>query len=120
MSHTQAKALYNYDAKSPQELTVKAGTVLSVITKHPSGWWIVEVNGAKGAIPGSYCQEIPIEEKEESTKPIAKQEPEASPFKKGISPSSTFNNAIDSLIRGNILSLCLIPSYCQHKADIFN
>ncbi len=44
----QAKALYDYEAKSPQELSIKVGDVFNVLTQHESGWWVIEGNGKKG------------------------------------------------------------------------
>ena len=52
-----AKVLFDYSARTPQEVSVKAGEVVQIVAKHDSGWWVVELNGNKGAIPGSYCKE---------------------------------------------------------------
>jgi hypothetical protein len=43
-----AKALYDYEAKSTQELSIKVGDIFTVLTQHESGWWVIELNGKKG------------------------------------------------------------------------
>jgi hypothetical protein len=54
----RAKARYPYEAKSASELSMKVGDIFPVISKHESGWWVVEIEGKKGVVPGSYCEEI--------------------------------------------------------------
>ncbi len=71
----KTRVSYDYEAQSSSELTVKAGDILSVEHKHESGWWIVEINGKKGAVPGSYCEDIIINvEKIEKSVPVEKEE----------------------------------------------
>ena len=45
-----ARALYDYEAKSAQELSIKAGDSFAVLHKHESGWWIIEHNTKKGIL----------------------------------------------------------------------
>lgn len=43
-----AKALYDYEAKTPQEISIKVGDIFNVLNQHESGWWVIEYNGKKG------------------------------------------------------------------------
>lgn len=46
-------ALYDYDAQSEQELSFKAGDVISILDKDESGWWHGELNGRVGVFPAA-------------------------------------------------------------------
>eukprot|EP01102_Stenamoeba_stenopodia_P010425 TRINITY_DN313_c0_g1_i3.p1 TRINITY_DN313_c0_g1~~TRINITY_DN313_c0_g1_i3.p1 ORF type:complete len:1065 (+),score=294.08 TRINITY_DN313_c0_g1_i3:655-3849(+) len=54
----QAKALYDYDAGTDDELTFREGDVLIIHQKDPGGWWEGELGGRRGWIPANYVQEI--------------------------------------------------------------
>lgn len=43
------RALYDYDATEPAELSFKAGDLLVVLQKDESGWWPCELRGRVGA-----------------------------------------------------------------------
>jgi len=57
-SKPQAKALYDYDATTNDELTFREGDILTILQKDPAGWWEGELNGQKGWIPANYVQEL--------------------------------------------------------------
>lgn len=52
----QARALYDYDAQTADELSFKEGNTLTVITKDSGGWWECELNGKRGWAPANYLQ----------------------------------------------------------------
>ncbi|KYQ89843.1 myosin IB [Tieghemostelium lacteum] len=49
-----AKVLYDYDASSGDELTVKEGDVIYIINKDNADWWEAELRGKKGYVPSNY------------------------------------------------------------------
>lgn len=50
------KVLYDYTAAGDDELTIREGEVMFLISKDASGWWEGEINGKKGLFPGNYVQ----------------------------------------------------------------
>eukprot|EP01114_Cavostelium_apophysatum_P001380 TRINITY_DN1118_c0_g1_i4.p1 TRINITY_DN1118_c0_g1~~TRINITY_DN1118_c0_g1_i4.p1 ORF type:complete len:974 (+),score=354.12 TRINITY_DN1118_c0_g1_i4:131-3052(+) len=53
-----AKGLYDFEARSTAELSFKVGDLINVVNKYPSGWWVGELNGKRGAFPGNYVEEV--------------------------------------------------------------
>eukprot|EP01129_Flabellula_baltica_P008885 TRINITY_DN3554_c0_g1_i1.p1 TRINITY_DN3554_c0_g1~~TRINITY_DN3554_c0_g1_i1.p1 ORF type:complete len:312 (+),score=86.55 TRINITY_DN3554_c0_g1_i1:110-1045(+) len=51
----QARALYTFNAESPQELSFQQGDILNILTQQ-GDWWTAEINGRNGLIPGNYVQ----------------------------------------------------------------
>merc|ERR1712000_442656 len=56
-SKPQAKALYDYDATTADELSFREGDIITILQKDPAGWWEGEFNGQKGWVPANYVQE---------------------------------------------------------------
>ncbi len=56
-SAPQAKALYPFEAQSPQELGFEPGDVLTITNKN-GDWWEAELRGRRGLIPANYVQLI--------------------------------------------------------------
>ena len=69
----QCKALYDYQAADTDELSLRAGDVVELLSKgeasnrliandpfpaDASGWWCGRLNGQEGLFPGNYVQEI--------------------------------------------------------------
>jgi len=54
----RGKAIYAYEAQDVDELTIKVGEVIEIITEDPSGWWQGRLNGKQGLFPGNYVQKI--------------------------------------------------------------
>ncbi|CAG8504074.1 11876_t:CDS:10 [Acaulospora colombiana] len=49
------RVLYDYDAQSPEELTIKEGDVIEVTDRDVgNGWWEGTLNGVRGQFPASY------------------------------------------------------------------
>ncbi|XP_062999492.1 NADPH oxidase organizer 1 [Elgaria multicarinata webbii] len=45
-----------YEAKEPDELSVKVGVVVEVLERSDSGWWLVWYNGNAGYVPSMFLQ----------------------------------------------------------------
>lgn len=65
LSHTsgskrqfEAKALYNYDAKEPGDLSFKKGEIITVCRQIDQNWYYGELNGQDGYFPSSYVQVV--------------------------------------------------------------
>ena len=55
----QCSALHAYEAKAAHELSLSAGDVVTLIRKHPSGWWEgVAPSGAKGWFPSTFVGDV--------------------------------------------------------------
>jgi len=58
-SGSQCRALYDYDAENPDDLSFKEGDIITVLDKtDPSGWFEGEVNGVRGFFPSNFVEEI--------------------------------------------------------------
>ena len=57
-----AKAIYDYEACSDEELSFPEGAIINVITKDDNGvddgWWKGELNGKIGVFPGLVVEEL--------------------------------------------------------------
>ena len=51
-------ALYDYVEKSPREVSVKKGDVLTLINSNNKDWWKVEINDRQGFVPAAYVKKI--------------------------------------------------------------
>nr|5FW9_A Chain A, SPECTRIN ALPHA CHAIN, NON-ERYTHROCYTIC 1 [Homo sapiens] len=49
-------ALYDYQEKSPREVTMKKGDILTLLNSTNKDWWKVEVNGRQGFVPAAYVK----------------------------------------------------------------
>ncbi|KAL7716669.1 SH3 domain-containing protein [Entamoeba marina] len=47
------RANYDYDAQEPNELTIKAGDLIKVLSNE-GDWWVGELNGKTGQFPSNY------------------------------------------------------------------
>lgn len=54
-----AKALYNNNSDSPDELSFSKGDILDVIEKDANGWWLCSFKGKVGIAPGNRLQALP-------------------------------------------------------------
>nr|1E6G_A Chain A, SPECTRIN ALPHA CHAIN [Gallus gallus] len=50
--------LYDYQEKSPRELTIKKGDILTLLNSTNKDWWKVEVNDRQGFIPAAYLKKL--------------------------------------------------------------
>lgn len=56
-------ALFDYEAKAQDELTLKRGASVEVITKDPkvsgtAGWWTGKVNNKVGVFPSNFVEQV--------------------------------------------------------------
>ena len=54
----KCKVVYTYEAQDDDELSIKVGDIIVVISKDPSGWWLGRLNGIIGQFPGNYVEEV--------------------------------------------------------------
>ncbi|TDH68295.1 hypothetical protein CCR75_009257 [Bremia lactucae] len=52
---------YRFDAQDDTQLTIYPGDEVTILQKDEDGWWLVELRGKRGYVPGSYLIERPIE-----------------------------------------------------------
>ncbi|TKR73840.1 hypothetical protein L596_021099 [Steinernema carpocapsae] len=51
-------ALYDYTEKSPREVSMKKGEVLTLLNATNNDWWKVEVNDRQGFVPAAYVKRV--------------------------------------------------------------
>ncbi|KAI4458382.1 troponin [Holotrichia oblita] len=51
-------ALYDYTEKSPREVSMKKGDVLTLLNSNNKDWWKVEVNDRQGFVPAAYVKKV--------------------------------------------------------------
>uniref|UniRef100_A0A7E4VTH7 Spectrin alpha chain n=1 Tax=Panagrellus redivivus TaxID=6233 RepID=A0A7E4VTH7_PANRE len=51
-------ALYDYVEKSPREVSIKKGEILTLLNSSNKDWWKVEVNDRQGFVPAAYVKRI--------------------------------------------------------------
>lgn len=51
-------ALYDYTEKSPREVSMKKGDVLTLLNSNNKDWWKVEVNDRQGFVPAAYIKKV--------------------------------------------------------------
>ncbi|XP_059141379.1 spectrin alpha chain-like isoform X3 [Physella acuta] len=51
-------ALYDYTEKSPREVSMKKGDVLTLLNSANKDWWKVEVNDRQGFVPAAYVKKL--------------------------------------------------------------
>lgn len=62
-------ALHNYEARSAEEISLKKGDIVTVVSRDTTrGWWRGEINGNVGKFPSNYC--IFVEDSKEQTQPV--------------------------------------------------
>jgi len=58
-SGPQARALYDYDAENPDDLSFRENDVINILDQSdPSGWWKGELNGISGFFPSNFVELI--------------------------------------------------------------
>jgi len=57
--HTEkVVALYDYQERSPREVSMKKGDVLTLLNSAKAEWWKVEVNDRQGLVPAAYVKKL--------------------------------------------------------------
>ncbi|XP_019740299.1 SH3 domain-containing kinase-binding protein 1 isoform X1 [Hippocampus comes] len=72
------KVLFPYEAQNEDELTIKEGEIIAIITKEcaDTGWWMGEVGGRQGVFPDNFVKLLEAE-KERPKKPPPPSAPSA-------------------------------------------
>jgi len=52
-----ARALYDYQGQTGEELSFREGDMVAIVKKDPGGWWEGELQGRRGWLPANYVQE---------------------------------------------------------------
>lgn len=55
---SKVKALFEFNARDPSEISIKCGDIVNVLWQHETGWWKGEINGKAGLFPSNYCKPI--------------------------------------------------------------
>ncbi|XP_039982275.1 SH3 domain-containing kinase-binding protein 1 isoform X2 [Xiphias gladius] len=74
----QCKVLFPYEAQNEDELTIKEGEIINIITKDcaDAGWWMGEIGGRQGVFPDNFVKLLEVE-KERPKKPPPPSAPSA-------------------------------------------
>ncbi|XP_030612989.1 SH3 domain-containing kinase-binding protein 1 isoform X2 [Archocentrus centrarchus] len=74
----QCKVLFPYEAQNEDELTIKEGDIINIITKDcaDAGWWMGEIGGRQGVFPDNFVKLLEVE-KERPKKPPPPSAPSA-------------------------------------------
>ncbi|XP_075903479.1 SH3 domain-containing kinase-binding protein 1 isoform X3 [Nelusetta ayraudi] len=74
------KVLFAYEAQNEDELTLKEGEIINIITKEcaDAGWWMGEIGGRQGVFPDNFVKLFEVE-KERPKKPPPPSAPSAKP-----------------------------------------
>ncbi|KAM6900254.1 SH3 domain-containing kinase-binding protein 1-like isoform 2-T2 [Xenentodon cancila] len=74
----QCKVLFPYEAQNEDELTLKEGDIINIITKDcaDAGWWMGEIGGRQGVFPDNFVKLLEVE-KERPKKPPPPSAPSA-------------------------------------------
>jgi len=91
----QAKVLFSYSAENDDELTIKEGDIINIISKEieDKGWMQGELNGKIGVFPDNFVQII--------KPPLSSQTPTNNVFKNSSSiGNNNFNNSNNGLNNG--------------------
>uniref|UniRef100_A0A3Q3VR96 Osteoclast-stimulating factor 1 n=1 Tax=Mola mola TaxID=94237 RepID=A0A3Q3VR96_MOLML len=59
----QCKVLFPYEAQNEDELSIKEGDIVNIITKDcaDAGWWMGEVGGRQGVFPDNFVKLLEVE-----------------------------------------------------------
>ncbi|XP_036900433.1 nostrin isoform X2 [Sturnira hondurensis] len=53
------RALYSFQARQDDELSLEVGDIVTIHKKQDGGWWFGSLNGKKGHFPAAYVEELP-------------------------------------------------------------
>ncbi|XP_056869490.1 SH3 domain-containing kinase-binding protein 1 isoform X1 [Takifugu flavidus] len=76
----QCKVLFPYEAQNEDELSIKEGEIINIITKEcaDAGWWMGEIGGRQGVFPDNFVKLLEVE-KERPKKPPPPSAPSTKP-----------------------------------------
>ncbi|KAE8622505.1 hypothetical protein XENTR_v10005264 [Xenopus tropicalis] len=84
------KVLFPYEAMNEDELTIRDGDIVTVLSKEcvDAGWWEGELNGKKGVFPDNFVKLLPSDFEKELHRPKKPPPPSAPVTKSGTSGTS--------------------------------
>lgn len=91
VSKEYAKVAYPYESENEDELTLKEGEIVVIISRSTEdpGWWRGEANGKEGVFPDNFVELITTEEAEKLKKLIASTPYTAAPPSVPLKPTTT-------------------------------
>eukprot|EP01114_Cavostelium_apophysatum_P014008 TRINITY_DN3515_c0_g1_i2.p1 TRINITY_DN3515_c0_g1~~TRINITY_DN3515_c0_g1_i2.p1 ORF type:complete len:853 (-),score=225.26 TRINITY_DN3515_c0_g1_i2:38-2596(-) len=75
MKIDRCKATFDYDAEADGELSFRIGDLIQIKLRDASGWWQGDLNGVTGWFPANFVEEMPAEEEEDNSQPVAAPTP---------------------------------------------
>lgn len=86
----QARVLYAYEAQNDDELTIREGDIINVISKEieDQGWFKGELNGRVGVFPDNFVELIKVPIGNDDDKPAPPRPKAAPPATGGSSPTT--------------------------------
>ncbi|KAM9664926.1 nostrin isoform 2-T2 [Trichechus inunguis] len=69
LSNGLCKALYSFQAREEDELSLEKGDIVAIHEKKGEGWWFGSLNGKKGHFPAAYVEELPSNTGNTATQP---------------------------------------------------
>ncbi|KAI9331943.1 hypothetical protein BDR26DRAFT_869725 [Obelidium mucronatum] len=78
----QTRALYQFDAEGPGELSIRKGDLINVVEEVDEGWWIGELadgSGQRGMFPANYCEVVEPARPSSTIAPLPPTSTSASP-----------------------------------------
>uniref|UniRef100_A0A671XDC2 Osteoclast-stimulating factor 1 n=1 Tax=Sparus aurata TaxID=8175 RepID=A0A671XDC2_SPAAU len=66
----QCKVLFPYEAQNEDELSIKEGEIVNIITKEcaDAGWWMGEIGGRQGVFPDNFVKLLEVEKEVSSAR----------------------------------------------------
>ncbi|KAJ3386898.1 Endophilin-A2 [Entophlyctis sp. JEL0112] len=124
----QTKALYQFDAEGPGELSIRKGDIINVVEEVDEGWWIGEMadgSGRHGMFPANYCEVVESQPLQRPAPPVPSSAA-VSPRLVPSAPSLSYGGGITSSVqqrsfastgsRGSVI-LPSRPSYADELAS---
>jgi hypothetical protein len=97
---TAAQAIYDYESREEDELSIKSGETLHVIARHGDGWCLVQNSqGSFGVVPGNYLEML-----EHSSNDVPSHD-KAERSDRGTSPHGESSKQPPLLLDGGLQSL---------------
>ncbi|XP_053715720.1 SH3 domain-containing kinase-binding protein 1 isoform X1 [Synchiropus splendidus] len=110
------KVLFPYEAQNEDELTIKEGEIITIITKEcaDAGWWMGEIGGRHGVFPDNFVKLLEAEKERPKkppppTAPSVKHTPEKKLELKKVPPERPEYLPLRDQDRGDDLKLSDIP-----------
>uniref|UniRef100_A0AAQ5XAG4 Osteoclast-stimulating factor 1 n=1 Tax=Amphiprion ocellaris TaxID=80972 RepID=A0AAQ5XAG4_AMPOC len=90
----QCKVLFPYEAQNEDELSIKEGEIINIITKEcaDAGWWMGEIGGRQGVFPDNFVKLLEVE-KEVTV----------------ASLSSVYSDSVFVFLFGCMIFVCIYP-----------